>query len=99
MIKRFKRWRNRSRLRKGLLEATRSQLLDGEIDIDVHDEVVYACNNKEALNRTLDQLETQDGALGQINWTKIKEWIIENWPQILKLLLSVLVILDTQYQS
>lgn len=80
-------------LSRGLKQAAKQRLEAGEITQADADKMLRASRDNKVLRRLLRQME--EGPYGfSINWESIKDWIIENWPTILKVVLSLLVLLD-----
>jgi len=90
---RIERARRRRQLRRGIRQAAEEKLASGDCSQEERDACYELAHNRQHTNELLHQLETEEGALGGIDWSRIKEWFIENWPKILKLVFSILLII------
>lgn len=82
------------RLGVGLRAAAKIQHKAGDISDDQYSRLVWASRDREAMERVLRQLTVNENALGGIDWAGIRDWIIQNWPTILRIVLSIVILLD-----
>lgn len=93
MFDRIHKRRQRRQLAIGLRQVAQEKLAAKEITQAEHDHVVKLSRSKSSLDEALKQFEVNDDALGAIDWVAIKDWIIANWPLILRTVLSIAVLL------
>lgn len=95
-MKTIRRWRHRRILASGLREACREKHASNEVSQQQYEKIIEASHDNKVLDRTLDQLETNDDAFGAIDWTRIKEWIKANWPTLLRILFTAVMLLEPE---
>lgn len=99
LLKLIERYRTRRRLAAGLREAAAEKFALGAITSTEYDKCVQATNDSKALDEMLLQFEVNKDALGGFwppDWEAIKAWIIENWPTILRIVLTVIMLLEVR---
>lgn len=101
MYGRWRRWNRRRSFTKHFKNEVNHRLAVGDINDDEAVKAYDAANDPETMRKVMKELEANPDALGgRINWQRIKEWIAENWFDILKLVLSVaILLLDTDERT
>lgn len=91
----FRKLRARRRLKRGILAEASNQLYDGKIDALRYEEIKYKMRDSKSVDAVYDQMIVNEDALGAFDWTKLWEWLRQNWPTILRLVFT-LVLLEPQ---
>lgn len=85
------------RLARGVLtRQLRRSLRNGELSQEHHDALIYALKNDNNVEKILDALDeerTTRAELYKDGERPILDWIVANWPEILRVLLSLLPLL------
>ena len=92
------------RLKRVTKRIARRQLRWGNItEIDYH-KVIQLCNNPEKFEQYYQKMSTQPNPwqgkiLTGIDWVGIWEWFIENWPAILKIILTIIMFVGDKNET
>lgn len=85
------RRKNRRRFKrqfKRQLERAKKNELISEED---YQKGLLACENEALMDKAVDEIEGDGDGWGAIDWPKLVEWFKEHWQEILKLVLSLVV--------
>ncbi len=83
--------RKRQRFTKAMKRQTERLRGNGEISVEKHKAVMAGGADFRVMDKALAEMEVADGMWGGIPWEKIGQWIKENWMEIAKLILSLVV--------
>lgn len=95
MIQMIKRLLRRKRVAAALSRQARSAWRSGDLPATEYLRIREAAKDPKFVDRFMRRLEQDDELLGGVRWDNFVVWLKENWPTILKLLLSLLVMLET----
>lgn len=99
LLKLIEKYRIRRRLAAGLREATAEKHALGAITDTERDKCIQVSYDAKALDEMLLQFEVNKDALGAYwppDWAAIKQWLIDNWPTILRIALTVIMLLEVR---
>lgn len=83
--------RQRQRFTRLMKRQTEAEYQSGRINRQKYNEVMAKCDDYKVMDKAIAQLEADPNAWGDFDWAKLWQWIKDNWMEIAKLILSLVV--------
>jgi hypothetical protein len=93
------------KLRRKVRQQARLGLLTGKMSERDYDAAIWVANSDTLLNKLNDRIEAEvnpwkraDGLIGtdwNVIWANLIDWFKANWPTILRIILTIVLIMET----
>src|SRR5688572_17954909 len=94
------RIRRRQRFTRLMKKQTEAEYQNGRINRQKYNEVMAKLDDSRVMDKAIAQLEADPTAWGDFDWAKLWQWIKDNWMEIAKLILSLVVMfLDDEEET
>jgi hypothetical protein len=91
MSSEIRKLRNRQRFTRAMKRQAARAKASGEMGEEKYKEVMLACADHRVMQKAIEEIEGSPDMYGGFDWAKIGQWLKDNWKEILKLVISLVV--------